>query len=58
MKLPTIYVCKQLLLSSNLYSNTWNHLMYIKQEKKEKEKKGFDSFKNVINKMWLQIIYI
>ena len=39
-----------------LYSNTWNHLTVCQKKKKEKMSSG--SFKNVIYKMCLQIIYI
>ena len=35
-----------------LHSNTWNHLTVCKK------KMSSNSFKNVINKMYLQIIYL
>ena len=55
MKLPTNYVWKEmtdfkLLL---LYSNTWNHFSVCKKKKKMSS----DSFKNVIPKICLQIMF-
>ena len=43
-----------------LHSNTWNQLIVCKKKKKKKKKKKFSSvsFKNVINEMCLEIIYI
>ena len=63
-------VCKQMTDVKLLYSSTWNHLTVCtptpakktptknKKEKIKKTKKRSGSFKNVIKKMCLQIIFI
>ena len=58
IKIPKNYECKHMIDVKQrlLYSNTRKHLTASKIA--QASKMSLDLFKNVINKMYLQIIYI